>query len=162
MPADESSKSPRPFDVRTIKSFIALMNQHDIQEIDVREGPRRIRITRGGQAGAATLTPAPAHGSHVTSIAHPPSVAKPGGDKNTVAIKSPTPGTFYKSPDPESPPFVTVGSRVTPESVVCVIEAMKIFNEIHAECSGVITKILIENAQPVEYGQALFEVDPSA
>src|SRR5262245_47707057 len=102
--------------------------------------------------GAPSAQPAPAHSA---------AAAKPKPEKAVVTIKSPTPGTFYKSPDPDSPPFVSVGSRVTAESVVCVIEAMKIFNEIHAECAGVITKVLIENAQPVEYGQALFEVDPA-
>ena len=76
-------------------------------------------------------------------------------------IKSPTPGTFYAAPSPDAEPFVRVGSRVTPTTVVCVIEAMKIFNEIQAECSGVITAVLVENQQPVEYGQALFKVDPT-
>jgi acetyl-CoA carboxylase biotin carboxyl carrier protein len=76
-------------------------------------------------------------------------------------IKSPTPGTFYSSPSPDAEPFVRIGSRVTPTTVVCVIEAMKIFNEIQAECSGVITEISVENQQPVEYGQVLFKVDPT-
>jgi acetyl-CoA carboxylase biotin carboxyl carrier protein len=163
VPADENSKSPRPFDIKTIKSFIALMTQHDINELDLREGPRRIRLTRGGP-----VTAAPSAANAGAAAGTQPSLpnaltpaAKPKSDKATAAIKSPTPGTFYKSPDPDSPPFVSVGSRVTPETVVCVIEAMKIFNEIHAECSGVITKVLIDNAQPVEYGQALFEVDPA-
>jgi acetyl-CoA carboxylase biotin carboxyl carrier protein len=163
VPADENSKSPRPFDIKTIKSFIALMTQHDINELDLREGPRRIRLTRGGPV---TVAPSVANGGAAagTQPSLPGALtpaAKLKSDKATVAIKSPTPGTFYKSPDPDSPPFVSVGSRVTPETVVCVIEAMKIFNEIHAECSGVITKVLIDNAQPVEYGQALFEVDPA-
>jgi acetyl-CoA carboxylase biotin carboxyl carrier protein len=158
--AEENSKSPRPFDVRTIKSLIALMNQHELHEIDLREGPRRIRLSRGAPAGSAAPITLP--GSTVTPPATPPTApAKPKPEKPTTLIKSPTPGTFYTSPDPESPAFVSVGSRVAPESVVCVIEAMKIFNEIHAECSGVITKVLVENAQPVEYGQALFEVDPA-
>ena len=103
-----------------------------------------------------TPSAAPSTGSATAPTTGPTTTEKP-----VHTIKSPTPGTFYKSPDPESPPFVTVGSKVSPESIVCVIEAMKIFNEIHAECTGVISKILIENAQPVEYGQALFEVDPA-
>jgi acetyl-CoA carboxylase biotin carboxyl carrier protein len=76
-------------------------------------------------------------------------------------IKSPTPGTFYASSSPEAEPFIQVGSHVEPTTVVCLIEAMKIFNEITAECKGVVTEILIENQQPVEYGQVLFRVDPS-
>jgi acetyl-CoA carboxylase biotin carboxyl carrier protein len=156
--ADDNSKSPRPFDAKTIKAFISLMTQHDIYELDLREGPKRIRLSRGGPASPPQTVgmPAPA-----TASAPTPTPAPTKSEKTAHTIKSPTPGTFYKSPDPESPPFVTVGSKVTPESVVCVIEAMKIFNEIHAECSGVISKILVENAQPVEYGQALFEVDPA-
>ena len=158
MPAEDSSKSARPFDVKTLKGLIALMTQHDLHEMDLREGPRQIRLTRSAPAGAPQVTMASAAVPPQTAVAPP---ANPKPDKTTVAIKSPTPGTFYKSPDPDSPAFVSVGSRVAPESVVCVIEAMKIFNEIHAECSGVITKVLVENAQAVEYGQALFEVDPA-
>jgi acetyl-CoA carboxylase biotin carboxyl carrier protein len=159
VPAEENSKAPRPFDVKTLKSLIALMAQHDLHEVDLREGPRQIRLTRGAPAGMTHTVTAPP--SVHTAPASGAAAVKPKPEKAAVIIKSPTPGTFYKSPDPDSPPFVSVGSRVTPESVVCVIEAMKIFNEIHAECAGVITKVLIENAQPVEYGQALFEVDPA-
>lgn len=158
--ADDNSKSPRPFDAKTIKAFISLMSQNDISELDLREGPKRIRLKRGGPANAVQMIAAPAaQAAPASTVAPAPGPVKP--DKTVHAIKSPTPGTFYKSPDPDSPAFVTVGSRVTPESVVCVIEAMKIFNEIHAECNGVISKILVENAQPVEYGQVLFEVDPA-
>jgi acetyl-CoA carboxylase biotin carboxyl carrier protein len=79
----------------------------------------------------------------------------------TIPITSPTPGTFYAASKPGAPPFVQVGSRVTPTTVVCVIEAMKIFNEITADCTGVVTSILVENQQAVEYGQVLFQVDPT-
>jgi acetyl-CoA carboxylase biotin carboxyl carrier protein len=96
----------------------------------------------------------------------PAPAAKPDGDakagKTLTPIKSPTPGTFYSSSSPDAEPFVRVGSRVTPTTVVCLIEAMKIFNEITADCSGVITEICVENQQPVEYGQVLFKVDPTA
>ena len=81
--------------------------------------------------------------------------------KELKSIKSPTPGTFYTAPSPDAEPFVRVGSRVAPDTVVCVIEAMKIFNEITADCSGVIVKIVGQNQQAVEYGQVLFEVDPA-
>jgi acetyl-CoA carboxylase biotin carboxyl carrier protein len=81
--------------------------------------------------------------------------------KKLVEIKSPTPGTFYASSSPDAQPFVRVGSKVTPTTVVCLIEAMKIFNEITADCTGAIAEILAENQQPVEYGQVLFRVDPA-
>src|SRR5437588_5840190 len=91
--ADDNSKSARPFDVRTLKSLIALMNQHDLSEIDLREGTRQIRLTRGGATAMPISAPAAAH----TPLIPP---AKSKADQTTIAIKSPTPGTFYKSPDP--------------------------------------------------------------
>ena len=81
--------------------------------------------------------------------------------KKLIEIKSPTPGTFYSAPKPDAQAYVRAGSKVRPETVVGLIEAMKIFNEINAECNGVIAEILVENQQPVEYGQVLFRVDPT-
>jgi acetyl-CoA carboxylase biotin carboxyl carrier protein len=110
------------------------------------------------------MAPAAAPAAPAAPPAAPSAAAAPAATKSEkalAAIKSPTPGTFYNRPDPNSPPFVSVGSRVNPDTVVCIIEAMKIFNEIHAECSGVVTRVLVDNAQPVEYGQVLFEVDPA-
>jgi acetyl-CoA carboxylase biotin carboxyl carrier protein len=166
-PAEDGEQPPRPFDVRIIKTLVGLMNQHDLTEIDLHEGEHRIRLRRGTAKGAAVQAetappataaatpPAPAADSQPADVA-PAKQAKAGQ-----TIKSPTPGTFYTSPSPGAPSFVTVGSRVKPDTVVCIIEAMKILNEIPAECTGVITKVLVENQQPIEYGQALFEVDPT-
>jgi len=140
------------------------MRQHDLSEIDLREGELRIRLRRGplDRPIVTTSTPhvpaAPVAAAPVSPA--PVEAAKPA--KNLVTIKSPTPGTFYVRPKPDEPPFVQVGSRVTPTTVVCIIEAMKIFNEITADCSGVVTEVLVENQQPVEYGQPLFTVDPTA
>jgi acetyl-CoA carboxylase biotin carboxyl carrier protein len=158
--ADDADQAPRPFDVRIIKLLVGLMNQHDLSEIDLHEGEHRIRLRRGTQKEVVPTVSAAA--AAAPAIVLPTSDAKPQkAAKAAATIKSPTPGTFYTSPSPGAPPFVTVGSRVTPETVVCIIEAMKILNEIPAECSGVITKVLADNQQPVEYGQALFEVDPT-
>jgi acetyl-CoA carboxylase biotin carboxyl carrier protein len=154
-PADDIDPPPRPFDVRIIKTLVALMNQHDLSEIDLHEGEHRIRVRRGTQKEIVSVSAPP------PAATSPAADAKPKPAKAGAAIKSPTPGTFYSSPSPGAAPFVTVGSRVTPETVVCIIEAMKILNEIPAECSGVITKVLADNQQPVEYGQVLFEVDPT-
>lgn len=164
MPSDKPD-SPHPFDVPTIERLIALMAEHDLNEIDLYENDNRIRLRRGLQRPAAHH----AHHAPPVPVAPPPApVAHAAGSpapaaptKAADSIKSPTPGTFYSATNPDTPPFVTVGSRVTPTTVVCIIEAMKIFNEIHAERSGVITKILVENGQPVEYDQPLFEIDPS-
>jgi acetyl-CoA carboxylase biotin carboxyl carrier protein len=161
--ADQASDQPSPFDLRTIKHLIALMGRHDLSEIDLRGGDVRIRLRRGPRgvvvppvAPPPAATPPPP--AEKTAAAPPPE--KP--TKPVSLIKSPTPGTFYAAPSPDAKPFVKVGDRVAPDTVVCVIEAMKIFNEIQAECSGVITEILVENQQPVEYGQVLFKVDPTA
>lgn len=163
--ADDAAKNPGPFDVRTIKHLIALMSRHDLSEIDLRDGPARVRLRRGPAGGMpvvsmvpvpAAAPPAPAPTPAATS---PAEAAKPA--RTYVEIKSPTPGTFYAAATPGAEPYVKVGSRVSPTTVVGLIEAMKIFNEIPAECSGVITEVLVENQQPVEYGQVLFRVDPA-
>ncbi|HEV3260108.1 MAG TPA: acetyl-CoA carboxylase biotin carboxyl carrier protein [Gemmataceae bacterium] len=159
MAADDGSKIPSPFDVRTIKDLVALMSRHDLSEIDLREGDLRIRLRRGRREAAAPSPAVPA-----PAPAAPPAAANAEPTKPARAlatIKSPTPGTFYSAPTPDAEPFVRVGTRVTPTTTVCIIEAMKIFNEIPADCSGVIAEVLVENQQPVEYGQVLFKVDPA-
>lgn len=162
--ADDATRTNGPFDVRTIKILAALMSRHDLSEIDLQEGTLHIRLRRGPR-GKVAVAPAAipfAAAPPPTPAAPPPKAEEPAKPaKNLVAIKSPTPGTFYTAAKPGDEPFVKVGSRVTPTTVVCIIEAMKIFNEIQAECSGVITEILVENQQPVEYGQVMFQVDPT-
>lgn len=165
--ADDASNIPSPFDVRAIRHLIAMMSRHDLSEIDLREGDLRIRLRRGPRGRPAPQVPAapvppegPATPAAPAAPVRAPEPEKPA--KPLVTIKSPTPGTFYAASGPDAAPFVRVGSRVTPATVVCIIEAMKIFNEIQAECTGVITDILVENQQAVEYGQVLFRVDPTA
>lgn len=168
--ADDAPNNPRPFNVRTIKFLVSLMDQNDLSEIDLREGDQRIRLLRGprGTVMMTNSVPIPGPAVATNSVpavpapapAAPPAPAK--ADKQLVPIKSPTPGTFYAKPNPDAETFVRVGSRVTATTVVCIIEAMKIFNEITADCNGVVTEILAENQQPVEYGQVLFRVDPTA
>jgi acetyl-CoA carboxylase biotin carboxyl carrier protein len=160
--ADEVSKTPGPFDVELIRSLVTLMRRHDLNEIDLHDGARRIRLRRGFRPAAAPVVPlaaAPATPEAAPSKPAPPEPAPAG--KRLVEIKSPTPGTFYAAASPDAEPFVRVGSRVTPTAVVCLIEAMKLFNEIQAECNGVIQEILVQNQQPVEHGQVLFRVDPT-
>jgi acetyl-CoA carboxylase biotin carboxyl carrier protein len=165
--AEEASNVPSPFDVRRIKDLVGLMSRHDLSEIDLREGDVRIRLRRGLREATVTPIAVPTPAVPATPVATPPPAtpATPETEKSAkpaVFIKSPTPGTFYTASSPDAEPFVQVGSRVTPTTVVCIIEAMKIFNEIQAECSGVIAEVLVENQQPVEYGQALFRVDPTS
>jgi acetyl-CoA carboxylase biotin carboxyl carrier protein len=163
---ENESKFGSPFDVQMVRQLVALMSRHDLSEIDLREGSVRIRLRRGPNSVSNTAT------SSIAGTASPPLppaaalTAAPADNGAKAAkvfheIKSPTPGTFYASSSPEADAFVRVGSRVESTSIVCLIEAMKIFNEIAAECNGVISEILVENQQPVEYGQVLFRVDPS-
>lgn len=165
--ADDVSKAPGPFDVRTVRALVALMSQHELNEIDLHDGSQRIRLRRG--VGGVLATPvsvaapplaAPAQVSAAPKVdgATAPSAA----GKKLSEIKSPTPGTFYSSASPDAQPFVKAGAKVSPSTVVCLIEAMKIFNEITAECTGTIAEILVENQQAVEYGQVLFRVDPTS
>lgn len=159
--ADEASRFP---DVRTIKRLAALMSRHDLSEIDLRDGTVHVRLRRGALIRGMSVMAQPTALPPTAEAA--PAAAKPAPEpeapaKKLLEIKSPTPGTFYAQEKPGSPPYVTVGTRVTPDKVVCQIEAMKIFNEIVAECSGVIAEILVENKQPVEFGTVLFRVDPA-
>ena len=161
----EEPETPRPFDVRTISDLVRLMSEHDLAEIDLRWGDERIRLRRGQEVvptvalpappAAAPTPPAPAANSPETAAAP----EKPA--KKLLEIRSPTVGTFYAQREPGAPPFVSVGSRVTPNTVVCLIEAMKVYNDVTADCSGVIAEVCVENKQFVEYNTVLFRVDPT-
>jgi acetyl-CoA carboxylase biotin carboxyl carrier protein len=160
---DDKRDAPRPFDVRTVEYLLKLMSEHDLSEVDLREGDQRIRLRKGSVPGPVLYSAhAPAPVPHVAPAA---GGAAPAGAqapaRNLIEIKSPMVGTFYSKPDPKKPEFVTVGSRVTPKTVVCTIEAMKLYNEVPAECSGIIAEVCVENGTPVEYGTVLFRVDPS-
>ena len=163
--SDAPPRAPNPFDIETVQALIGLMSEHDLSEIELREANRRIRLRRGTQMNAApvpVVVPAPAAAAASPAAASPRADSAPAAPaKKLIEIKSPTPGTFYASPSPDAQPFVRAGAKVTPSTVVCLIEAMKIFNEITADCTGVIAETLAENQQPVEYGQVLFRVDPT-
>ena len=149
------------FDVRKIRRLVELMKEHDLGEIDLRQGDTRIQLRRG-LSGAVQVSGAPAAvfaaPSAAAEAAKPQAAAAPADEKLTV-IKSPMVGTFYAAPDPDSPPYVKVGDHVGPETTVCIVEAMKVFNQIPAEVSGKIVAVLVENGEPVEFGQPLFKVD---
>ena len=154
-------------DLKDIKAIIDLMRKNSVSEFELEKEDFKIRLKRGsnGGSGAAAADEAPVvtyvQPAPVLPVAVPAIQAPPPPASTEVEIKSPMIGTFYRAPSPEAAPYVEVGSEVNPDTVVCIIEAMKIFNEIQAECSGVITKVLVQNQQPVEYDQPLFEVDPT-
>lgn len=161
----EEANPPSPFDVQTIKHLVALMSRHDLSEIDLRDGPVRLRLRRGPRrvtAPAASVIAAAPPVAAAAVTPPPPGEAPGRPTRALVEIKSPTPGTFYAKPNPESPPYVSVGARVTPTTVVGLIEAMKLYNEITADCAGVLAEIVAEDGKAVEYGQVLFRVDPTA
>jgi acetyl-CoA carboxylase biotin carboxyl carrier protein len=167
--AEDTNNTPRAFDVRTIKALVSLMSQHDLSEIDLQEGDRRIQLRRGVKTATVAAPVIFPSAPPAQVLAHPPATgggqaaAPAAPDKShLIEIKSPAVGTFYAQAKPGEPPFVTVGSRVTPETTVGVIMAMKVHNDIPAGCSGVIREILVENDQFVEFDKVLFLVDPTA
>jgi acetyl-CoA carboxylase biotin carboxyl carrier protein len=158
-------------DFKQIQELIKIVNKSNIGEVTIEEDGKKVTIKQKKDpqpifAGAAapmamaapTAQPAPAQPS-----APPPVAAKPAEPKadNLVTIKSPMIGTFYRQAGPGKPIFVNVGDEVTPGKVVCIIEAMKLFNEIESEVKGKIVKVLVEDASPVEYDQPLFLVEPN-
>jgi acetyl-CoA carboxylase biotin carboxyl carrier protein len=161
----ENAGSAEPFDLEKLRELIGLMEEHGLTEIDLRRQDQRWKLRRGPEV--LQMVPGAGFPTAHTNMAPPPAPAlppaaaapaPPAADKDTVAIKSPTVGTYYESPSPGDPPFVTVGAKVSEESVVCIIEAMKVFNQITAEMNGTITEVLVKNGDAVEFGQPLFRV----
>lgn len=151
-------------DIRKLKELVKLMVENDLSEIDLGDENEKVVVKRG-MSGAFMSPQHPAPMMHAAGHGAMPA---PGADATAEddeaglhAITSPMVGTFYSAPDPESPAFVKKGSDVDPDMVVCIVEAMKVFSEIKAECSGTIEKVCVSNGDPVEYGQTLFLVRTS-
>ncbi len=152
-------------DIENVRNLVQLMKDNDLAELEVQDGETRILLKRRGEM---LLTGVPAghlptvlqQGLPQSAAGLPAEPAKPKEDENLRSINSPMVGTFYSAHDPESPPYVQAGTEVEPDTVVCIIEAMKVFNEIKAEVSGVVEAVLVRNEDPVEYGQPLFKVRP--
>ncbi|HOD84826.1 MAG: Biotin carboxyl carrier protein of acetyl-CoA carboxylase [Planctomycetes bacterium ADurb.Bin126] len=156
-------------DIDSIRLLVQLMVDNDLSEVDITDGEVKVHLKRG--PSVVSLPHMPVAGHVVTAPQLTPSLAaaasaahveppKPPAE-TLLEIKSPMVGTFYSAPSPDSDPYVTVGSAVGDDTVVCIIEAMKVMNEIRAECVGKIVEVCVQNAQPVEYGQVLFRVRPS-
>ncbi len=153
-------------DLEQIKAIVAMMKDNDLSEFSIEQDGLKIRIKRGPEEFQQTITlppPAPAPSTAASAPAPvttptpvAPAPVAPASDIKHVT--SPMVGTFYLSPSPDAPPYVEVGQEVDSDTVVCIIEAMKVMNEIKAEVKGVITEIVAENAKPVEFGQKLFAV----
>jgi acetyl-CoA carboxylase biotin carboxyl carrier protein len=159
--AKTSGGSEDVFNVDRIRRLIDLMKEYDLSEVDLRQSEQQIRLVRGGTAPVvAAPVVQPVAAAPVAAAAAPAAPAAEAADGPHIqVIKSPMVGTFYTKANPKSDAFVQVGSAVTPETMVCIIEAMKVFNEIPAEVRGKIVAVLVENEQPVDFGRPLFKVD---
>jgi acetyl-CoA carboxylase biotin carboxyl carrier protein len=162
-------------DFKQIQELIKMINKSNIGEVSIEEKGFKLTIKQKEEPAIQQVIAAPVHAPQITALsaapaATPQAQSNQASDKpakaaeapagNTVTIKSPMIGTFYRSASPDRPPFASVGDEVSPGKVVCIIEAMKLFNEIESEVAGKIIKVLVEDASPVEYDQPLFLVEP--
>jgi len=156
-------------DIRKLKELVRLMVVSDLVELDLRDDKEQVTIRRPSPQAvphivtapvAATAAPQVSAAVPATAGAAAPPVAAPAAADNRLTVASPMVGTFYAASSPEKPAFAKVGDAVGPDTVVCLIEAMKVFNEIKADCSGIVDEILVGNGKPVEFGQALFRIRP--
>lgn len=164
----KANKSDQPkdpsFNMSELRELAELVNEHGFTDFEFENENIRVRLSKAAPASAVQAAPAYAAPSAVTpTMAPTPAAAEaevPAADADAGLFKitSPIVGTYYSAPGPDKDPYVKVGSKVSPESVVCIVEAMKLMNEIQAEASGEIVKIYVENGQPVEYGQPLFGI----
>ncbi len=152
-------------DIRKLKELVRLMVANELTELDLRDSEEQVTLRRQSPAApvqvenSAALAVAP--GTPVEAAPAPPTVAPSTAteeESDLIEIQSPMVGTFYAASNPDSEPFVSAGTQIHSDTVVCIVEAMKIFNEIKAECSGVVQRVLVQNGEPVEFGQTLFLV----
>jgi acetyl-CoA carboxylase biotin carboxyl carrier protein len=168
--ADRSSDVPTSgFSFEDVKKLVQLLERSDLTHFEWEKGSDKVVIGRGAVAAPAAHAPAPViHAAPVAaSIPAPAASAAPApkaeakpADKPGSLVTSPFVGTFYRAPSPESPPFVDVGAKVKKGQTLCIVEAMKLMNEIEAEVDGTVAEILVQNATPVEFGEALFRIVP--
>jgi acetyl-CoA carboxylase biotin carboxyl carrier protein len=148
-------------DLRKLKKLIDLVQESGIAELEITEGEEKVRIAKGGQVSVAHALAGPAPASAVSALPSAPDA--PASAPAVVAdarhtLNAPMVGTFYRAPAPDAKPFVEVGQQIKEGETVCIIEAMKLMNEIEADASGTVVEILVENGQPVEYGQPLLVI----
>ena len=150
------------FDVERISQIVELMEQHDLNEVDLQQGDDKIRLKRGGDV--VPMMQAPVQSAPPMAAATAPGAPAAGApvDDGTITINAPMVGTFYSKANPDAEPFAQVGTVVNDDTIVCIVEAMKVFNEIPAECRGTIVEVLVEDQQAVDFGKPMFRVKPNA
>ena len=151
------------FDLKRVKQLVELMRANDLTDLEIKQGELQIMLRRNSQMAVFSGVPVAMPTQTVpvspsVAVTPAPAPAVPEEPANTTLVKSPMVGTFYAAASPNAPPFVKVGDAVTPEKTVCLIEAMKVYNEIQAECTGKIIAVLVNNGETVEYGKPLFRV----
>jgi acetyl-CoA carboxylase biotin carboxyl carrier protein len=168
--AKEADNDPNVFDTSRVRQLIELMNEHELNEIDLRHGEKRIKLRRGGDQptviGVPSMGAPMTHAPQAAPASPAPAAAStaapaPAADDKAIFIKSPIIGTFYSRPKPTAGSFVKVGDTVTPDTIVCIVEAMKTFNEIPAGVSGKILEMLVKDEEAVDVNKPLFKVLPS-
>ncbi len=158
--------------IKEIKEIINLMNENNLTEIEVEKEGLKLRLKKGAggeiimedlrpKMVTGTMPPAASGMSAAAPLAPAETLPAAGSGKKTVEIKAPMVGTFYRAPSPESPPFVEINQNIEVGQVVCILEAMKLMNEIKADIKGKVVDILVDNAEPVEFGQPLFLIEPA-
>ena len=159
MPKDKD-KETSIVDISRLKELIELMQEHELNEVDLKQAEQRIRLRRGPE-GAPVAYTAPAAAAPAP-VASAPAAADsaPAADDNSIYILSEAVGTFYSKPKPDKPSFVNVGDKINEDTIVCLIEAMKLFNEVPAGVSGTVAEILVKDGDPVDHGMKLFRLDP--
>jgi acetyl-CoA carboxylase biotin carboxyl carrier protein len=145
-------------DIRKLKELVRLMVENDLSELDLKDLEETVSIKRHAQGGEPVISARPI--APIQADAPKPDAPAPEDD-GLLTIESPMVGTYYSAANPDSDPFIKVGDDVGPDTVVCLVEAMKVFNELKAECAGTVAKILVTNGQSVEFGQKLVLVRPS-
>jgi acetyl-CoA carboxylase biotin carboxyl carrier protein len=168
---DLVQKTGTLMNIKEIKELIEVVSQYGITDLEVERSGVKVRIRKEGQP--VVVSTGPAHSTYAFPTGYPPAAAPgatsasaglptvpvaPNEDEGLLHVRSPIVGTFYRSPNPDAEPFVKAGDTVEPGRVLCIIEAMKLMNEIEAEVSGEVVKIFVENGEPVEFGQALFGI----
>jgi len=152
-------KKANALDIPQIKKVIALVEDSNLSELEVEQGSFRLKLRKGpGGTAEVTAIPVPAAAAAAPAPTQAAATEAPADDDNFHYINAPMVGTFYRSSSPDADPFVEVGSKVSESTVVCIVEAMKVMNELPADCTGTVAEILVENGNGVEYGQPLYKI----
>lgn len=157
MAKQDMTKGQQPkdiFDVKRIREIIELMEEHDLSAVDLQQGDEKIKLNRGSVSPVYSAPP-------TVAAAAGPVPADSQSDAGTITVNAPMVGTFYARANPESDPFVKVGDMVSEDTVVCIVEAMKVFNEIPAECSGKVVEVLVKDQEAIDFGKPMFRVEPN-